>query len=80
MGSTSVTQSTASQHLVHIGSINFLKCTSSILTLSTFHFVNIDQMGIDKVEIDKVGIDEVGRYLAKVVIRRAKLATYKLRL
>ena len=43
----------------------FLKCTSSVPTLSTSHFVNshfvnsrfvnIDQMGIDKMGIDKVG-------------------------
>ena len=43
MASTSVTQSTASQHLVHIGSItffDFLKCTLSIPTSSASHFVN----------------------------------------
>ena len=40
MVSTSVTQSTTSQHLVHI--VNS-------------HFVNIDQMGIDQMGIDEVG-------------------------
>ena len=56
-------------YLSNMDSITFftLKCTLSIPTSSTSHFVNshfvnIDQMGIDKVGIDKVGIDEVGRY------------------
>ena len=63
MVSTSVTQSTTSQHLVHIDSI--ILYTLSIPTSSTSHFVNshfvnshfvnIDQMGIDQMGIDEVG-------------------------
>ena len=50
MASTSVTQSTASQHLESITFLIFPLCQLSTLSIpiwSTSHFVNIDQMGID---------------------------------
>ena len=41
----------------------FSKCTLSIPTSSTSHFVNSHFVNTDQMGIDKVEIDEVGRYL-----------------
>ena len=69
---------TSSSHRQH-HIFEFLKCTLSIPTSSTSHFVshfvNIDQMGVDKVGIDKVGIDKVG--IEKVGIDKCQLMKWK---
>ena len=70
MASTSITQSTASQHLVHIDSITFLNVlyqfplrqlpTLSIPTLSTLTKWELTKWELTKWEVDQMGIDEVG--------------------
>ena len=72
MTSTSVTQSTTSQHLVHIDSMtSFFKflvylliiCqlpTLSIPTLSTLTKWELTEWELTKWEVDQVGIDKVG--------------------